>query len=104
MTESGSAHHVVASQQLSRQGAGALVLLEGDGAVDQRVAKPFGFLYQPSLTTREVVGVNGIVVEIAEVSLIVDDDIGPFSHPQHPPVAEIGEPGRIRAHLVVGLF
>ena len=57
-----SADLVVAAEQLAREGAGALVVLEGDAAVDQDVAHAGGLLDQAPLAAREVGGELGLVV------------------------------------------
>ena len=66
------ADHIVAAQQFPWQGASALVLLEGHPTVDQDVAYAGRFLDKAPLVTGEVIGIDGLVVDVAELFEIVD--------------------------------
>src|SRR5215467_9356765 len=60
------ADHVVAPQQLAWQGARALVVRKGHGAIDERIAQPGELLDQATLTPWEVGREDGLVVQVAE--------------------------------------
>ena len=87
------ADHVVAPQQLAWQGARALVVRKGHGAIDERIAQPGGLLDQATLTPWEVGCKDGLVVQVAELLQVIDDDVGPIPHPQRPTTFEGREPG-----------
>src|SRR5262249_1243833 len=98
------ADHIVAAQQLPWQRTSALVLLEGHPAVDQDVAYARRFLDKASLITGEVIGINGLVVYIAELLEIVDHNVSPVPQAQRAAIFVVGDPCWISTHLVVCLL
>src|SRR5262252_9338425 len=95
----GLADHVVAPQQLAWQGAGAGVLLEGHGAVDEGEAQARGLLDQAALPTREVRSEDRLGVDKPQLLQVVDDEVGPSPHAHGATVFEVGKPGGKGAHL-----
>src|SRR5712691_12759679 len=98
------ADHVVAAQQLPWQGTSALVLLEGHTAIDQDVAYACRFLDKAPLVTGEVIGIDGLVVYIAELLEIVNHDVSPVPQAQRATIFVVGDPCRVSTHLVVCLL
>src|SRR5919202_1318439 len=95
--------HVVAAQQLPWQGTSALVLLAGHTAVDQDVAYAGRFLDEAPLVTGEVIGIDGLVVYVAELLEVVDHDVSPIPQAQRAAIFVVGDPGWVGAHRVVCL-
>src|SRR6266511_3795949 len=96
------ADHVVTTEQLAWRGTSADgPFFEGDHAIDDRVAYPFGLLDNATLASGEVRGIHGAVILEAQLRLIVDDDIGRVTFLEDTPVRESSDPGWQTAHLVV---
>src|SRR6516225_1161680 len=97
-------HHVIAAQEFPGCGVGAFALLERYRPIDDGIADAFGLLDQAALAAREVGGIDRVVIQEAELLLLVDDDVGGVTLPQDTPICEPGDPGRQTADFVMGLF
>src|SRR6516165_9099732 len=75
-------HHVIAAQELPRCGMGAFALLERNRPIDDGIADAFGLLDQAPLASREICSIDRVVVQKAELLLLVDDDVGGVTLPE----------------------
>gem|GEM_PF-5797480 len=55
-------HHVIAAQELAGCGMGAFALLKRNRPIDDGIADAFGLLDQATLASREVGGIDRVVV------------------------------------------
>src|SRR5262245_38013542 len=87
------------TQQPAGRCLGALSVLEGDLAVDDRVAVALGLLDPAPVAAGEVVG--HLVGQQREVLVVVDDHVGRRALDELAPVLEPGAVGGQRRHPVV---
>src|SRR5690348_1569296 len=90
---------LAAAQQPARRRLGALPVLEGHFAVDDRVAVTLGPLDAAPVAAGEVVG--HLVGEEGQVLVVVDHDVGRRALDELSPVLESGAVGRKGRHAVV---
>src|SRR6516162_11061389 len=74
-------HHLIAAQEFPGCSMGAFALLERNRPIDDGIADAFGLLDQATLPSREVRGVDRVVVQKTELLLVVDDNVGGVTLP-----------------------